>query len=213
VKLIAHRGWSEGPEENSAAAFARAIADASVSGVEFDITRAADTDDLVVSHDPPARAADVLSLDAVLSLLAPTRLDLLVEIKQAGLAELVIRALEARGLASRALVFAFAGVAASFPWHAPRTVPLGIIVKYPWQLGRAVRAYAPDALCLGWDSRIWTRLAFRAWWSVFSLQRLGQRHGLPVVAGIVQRSADLDWLARQHVSVAVADMDLAAPAT
>ncbi len=211
MKLIAHRGWSEGRQENSATAFARAIADPRVCGVEFDITRAADTGALVVSHDPPARASAALSLDAVLSLLAPTRLDLLVEIKQAGLAEPVIRELEARGLASRALVFAFAGVAATFPWQAPRTVPLGIIVEYPWQLARVVRAYAPDALCLGWDARTWTRLAFRAWWSVFSLRRLGQRHGLPVVAGIVQRAADLDWLARQRVSVAVADMDLAAP--
>ena len=82
MKLIAHRGWSEGPQENTATAFRMAAADARVAGVEFDICRAADSGMLVVSHDPPPRALNVLSLDAALELLAPTRLDLYVEIKQ-----------------------------------------------------------------------------------------------------------------------------------
>jgi len=209
MKLIAHRGWSEGAQENTHAAFARAAADNRVSGVEFDVTRAADTGTLVVSHDPPAHASAALSLDAALSLLSPTRLDLLVEIKQAGLAEPVIARLVAHGLAARSVVFAFAVVASSFPWQGPRPVRLGMIVAYPWQIGRVVRRHAPDVLCLGWDARAWTRLAFRAWWSVFSLERMARRHGLPVVVGVAQRAGDVHWLSRQRVYAAVADMDLA----
>lgn len=210
MKLIAHRGWSEGPQENTAAAFRMAAADARVAGVEFDICRAADTAELVVSHDPPPRAGSVLSLDAALSLLAPTRLELYVEIKEVGLAEAVIERLEFRGLAGRAVVFAFAPVARSFPWHGARPVRLGIIAPYPWQLARIVREMAPDMLLLGWDRRAWTRLAFRLWWSVCSLDRMARRHGKPVVAGIVQRTSDLDWLARQNLYAAVADLDAAA---
>jgi hypothetical protein len=210
MKLIAHRGWSEGPQENSAAAFQRAAEDERIAGVEFDICRAADSGMLVVSHDPPPRAREVLSLDAVLELLAPTRLELYVEIKEPGLAEAVIERLVACGLAGRAIVFAFAPVARSFPWQGARPVRLGIIAPYPWRLTRIVREHAPDVLLLGWDGRAWTRLAFRLWWSVFSLDRMARRHGKPVVAGIVQRTGDLDWLARQGVYAAVADMDAVA---
>jgi hypothetical protein len=205
MKLIAHRGWSEGPRENTAAAFRMAAADARVAGVEFDVRRAADTGALVVSHDPP-RAGSALSLDAALSLLAPTRLELYVEIKEDGLAEAVIEQLVFHGLAGRAVVFAFAPVARSFPWHGARPMRLGIIAPYPWQVARIVREMAPDVLLLGWDGRAWTRLAFRLWWSVFSLDRMARRHGKPVVAGIVQRTSDLDWLARQNLYAAVADL-------
>jgi hypothetical protein len=208
MKLIAHRGWSQGPNENSAAAFERAAGDDRIAGVEFDVRRAADGGTLVVSHDPPAGAGAVPTLDAALALLAPTRLELYVEIKEVGLAEAVIERLVAHGLAGRAVVFAFAPVARSFPWHGGRRVRLGIIAPYPWHLPRVVRDCAPDVLLLGWDGRSWTRLAFRIWWSAFSLERMAQRHNKPVVAGIVQRISDLSWLARQGLHAAVADMDL-----
>jgi hypothetical protein len=209
MKLIAHRGWSEGPKENTAAAFERAAGDDRVSGVEFDVRRAADGA-LVVSHDPPAGAGAALPLNAALELLAPTRLELYVELKEAGLAEAVIERLVAHGLGGQAVVFAFAPVACSFPWHRTRPVRLGIIAPYPWYLARIVREHAPDVLLLGWDGRAWTRLAFRIWWSFFSLARMAQRHNKPVVAGIVRRSGDLSWLARQGLYAAVADMDLVA---
>ena len=207
MKLIAHRGWSEGAQENSAAAFARAAGDARIAGVELDVRRAADGATLVVSHDPSAGAGSALGLDAALALLAPTRLELYVEIKEAGLADAVIERLVARRLAGRAVVFAFAPVARSFPWQGARPVRLGIIAPYPWRLARIVRESAPDVLLLGWDDRTWTRLAFRIWWSVFSLERMAQRHNKPVVAGIVQCTGDLSWLARQSLHAAVADMD------
>ena len=110
-------------------------------------------------------------------------------------------------MAERSVVFAFASVACAFPWNAARPVRLGIIEVFPWKLARAVRAYVPDVLFLGWDHRPGTRAAFRAWWSISSLAQLGRRHKVPVVVGIVQRAADLDWLRRQGVDAAVTDLD------
>jgi hypothetical protein len=207
MKLVAHRGWAAGGDENTLAAFARAAADERVSGVELDVRYAAKLATLVVSHDPPGDLDDTLTLDAALSFLAPTKLELLVELKEAGIAASVIETLVAKGLAGRSIVFAFADVARSFPWRGARPVRLGIIVMYPWNLGRVIRRLAPDVLMLGWDHRVWTRVAFRAWWSVFSLARLARRHRVPVVAGIAQRVDDLHWLAREGVYAAVADLD------
>ena len=85
MKLIAHRGWSAGRGENSLAAFARAARDGRISGVEFDVCLAADSDTLVVSHDPPRHVENALTLDAALSLLSPTDLELFVEVKETGL--------------------------------------------------------------------------------------------------------------------------------
>jgi hypothetical protein len=208
MKLIAHRGWAEGRGENTLAAFARAARDRRISGVEFDVCRAADTGALVVSHDPPRRAADALHLDAALSFLAETDLDPLVEIKTEGLAPAVIERLVANKLGDRSIVFAFADVARSFPWACPRALRLGVIVTYPWHLDHVMRTYAPDVLLLGWDARAWTRIAFRAWWTAFSLDRLAQRHGVPVVVGVVRRRTDLHWLSRQQPYAAVADLDV-----
>ena len=128
MKLIAHRGWSAGPGENSLAAFARAAREGRISGVEFDVCLAADSDTLVVSHDPPRPVENALTLDAALSLLSPTDLELFVEVKETGLVSRVIERLVASNLARRSVVFAFAAVARSFPWEAARPVRLGIIV-------------------------------------------------------------------------------------
>jgi hypothetical protein len=207
MKLVAHRGWAAGGDENTLAAFARAAADDRISGVELDVRYAAELATLVVSHDPPSDAGNTLTLDAALSFLSKTKFELLVEIKEPGIAPLVIETLVAKGLADRSIVFAFARVARGFPWQGARPVRLGVIVMYPWNLGRVARLHAPDVLMLGWDDRAWTRAAFRAWWSVFSLRRLARRHRVPVVSGIAQHMDDLYWLARQDVYAAVADLD------
>jgi hypothetical protein len=207
MKLIAHRGWSAGRDENTLAAFARAVRDDRIAGVEFDVCHAADATTLVVSHDPPLHIENALTLDAALSFLSQTNLELFVEIKETGLALAVIDKLVSSKVADRSVVFGFAAVARSFPWEGVRPVRLGVIVTCPWNLNRVVRAYAPDFLFLGWDARVWTRIAFRTWWSVFSLERCARRHQLPLVAGIARRSDDLDWLSRQHVYGAVADID------
>src|SRR5258708_8251076 len=110
MKLIAHRGWSAGRGENSLAAFARAARDGRISGVEFDVCLAADSDTLVVSHDPPRHVENALTLDAALSLLSPTDVELFVEVKETGLVSRVIERLVASNVARRSGVFAFAAV-------------------------------------------------------------------------------------------------------
>jgi glycerophosphoryl diester phosphodiesterase family protein len=208
MHLIAHRGWAAGRDENSLAAFARAARDDAVSGVEFDVCRAADSGTVVVSHDPPLHTEDALTLDAALSSLSRTDLELFVEIKEEGLALAVIEKLVSNKVADRSVVFAFAAVARSFPWEGARLVRLGVIVMCPWNLARIACLYAPDVLLLGWDARGWTRIAFRSWWSLFSLERLARRHQVPVVVGVAQRIHDLHWLSRQHLYGAVADINL-----
>jgi glycerophosphoryl diester phosphodiesterase len=207
MKLFAHRGWRAGADENTLAAFARAAAQNGISGIELDVRRAPDGQTLVVCHDPPRTGECTLTFEEALAFLAGTRLELYIELKEPGIAGTVVDKLVAAKLADRAVVFAFAPVARSFAWDAARPLRLGIIVLYPWSLDRAVRAYRPDVLFLGWDDRTWTRVAFQAWWSVFSLARLTRRHQVPVVIGIVQRAIDLDWLARRGVHSAVTDLD------
>ena len=163
---------------------------------------------MVVAHDPPFHTENALTLDTALSFLSRTDLKLFVELKEQGLASSVIEKLVSNKLADRSVVFAFAAVARSFPWEGARPVRLGVIVMCPWNLDRIVRLYAPDVLLLGWDAHSWTRIAFRAWWSFFSLERLARRHQVPVVVGIAQRMKDLDWLAPQHPYGAVADINL-----
>jgi glycerophosphoryl diester phosphodiesterase len=209
VKLFAHRGWCAGTDENTLAAFARAAGEPGISGIELDVRRAPDRNTLLVCHDPPRAGEDTLTFDAALEFLSSTKLELFVELKERDIAAVVIEKLVAAKLAERSVVFAFAPVARAFAWKETRPVRLGIIEVFPWNLARAMRAYAPDVLFLGWDDRAWTRAAFRAWWSVFSLARFGRRHRVPVVVGIVQRAADLDWLRRQGVHAAVTDFDAA----
>jgi hypothetical protein len=146
MHLIAHRGWSAGGDENSLAAFARAARDEAVTGVEFDVSRAADSGAGAVAHDPPLYTENALTLDAALSFLARTDLELFVELKEQGLASSVIEKLVSNRLADRSVVFAFAAEARSFPWEGARPVRLGVIVMCPWNLHRIVRLYAPDVL-------------------------------------------------------------------
>lgn len=209
MKHVAHRGWAEGHDENTLAAFAQAAGSPAVSGVEFDVRRDPGSEDLLVTHDPPPHAdAARLSLDAALAFLSGTTLELFVEVKEPGIVGDVIARLVAAGVAERSVVFAFAKIAASFPWSGERPVRLGAILVYPWHMRRFIEGYGPDVIFIGWDSRPWTRIAFRIWWSVFSLENLARRHARPVVVGIVQRAADLEWLSRRGVSAAIGDVNV-----
>lgn len=207
MKLIAHRGWSQGEGENTLAAFARAAADGRISGIEFDVRAGLSAGTLLVAHDLPRGGAPTLTLEAAIAFLAGTELELFVEVKEPGIAAAVIEQLVAAGLAERSVVFAFVRVARSFPWKGARPVRLGAILLYPWAMRRFIAAHDPDVILLGWDERRWTRAAFRAWWTAFSLERLARRTKKPIVAGIVRRPTDLRWLAAQTVYAAVADMD------
>ncbi len=202
MKLIAHRGWSSGTRENTLAAFRCAAAEPDVAGVEFDVRRG-DDGGLAVSHDPPHPGS--AALDEVVRFLSTTRLEAFVELKEPGLVPAAVRALTAGGLAGRSVIFGPGEVLQER--DGERQVGLGIIVAYPWQIPRLAAAFSPDVILLGWDERAWTRLAFRAWWSVFSLRRMGRRHSAAVVVGVAQRASDVRWLRRQGIDAAVVDMD------
>ena len=101
MKLIAHRGWSAGEDENTVAAFARTAWDDRISGVEFGVRYVADTGNLVVSHDPPLHIENALTLDPALSFLSQTALELFVEFKETGLASVVIEKLLSRAQSHR----------------------------------------------------------------------------------------------------------------
>ncbi len=135
MKLIAHRGWSAGGDENTLATFAPAARDDRIAGVEFDVCHAVDAMTLVVSHDPPLHIENTLTLDAALSFLSQTDLELFVEIKETGLASVVIEKLVSSNVADRSVVFAFAAVARSFPWEGCATgAPDGLHMN-DWSYG------------------------------------------------------------------------------
>lgn len=201
MKLIAHRGWSAGAEENTLAAFRRAAAEPNVSGVEFDVRRTVDGR-FVISHDrPDERSA---ALDEVVEFVSKSKLEAFVELKEMDIAAEVARKLIDGGLGGRAVIFG--PVEHLSQMEGERRIGLGIIVPYPWQISRLAVAVAPDVILLGWDDRTWTRLAFRAWWSIFSLRRMGQRHSAAVVVGVARRASDVRWLSRQGIDAAVVEM-------
>lgn len=201
MKLIAHRGWSAGAEENTLAAFRRAAAKPGVSGVEFDVRRAADGS-LAVSHDRPDEGS--ACLDAVVGFVSNSKLEAFVELKEKDIAADVARKLIAGGLAGRAVIFG--PVEFLKQMEGAREVGLGLMVPYPWQIARLAVTVAPDVILLGWDDRTWTRLAFRAWWTIFSLRRIGLRYSAVVVVGVARRASDVRWLSRQGIDAAVVDM-------
>ena len=206
MDLIAHRGWSSGPTENALAALRRSARESGVAGVELDVRRSA-RGMLVLSHDKPREDTDLLALDEATRFLAGTKLKLLLELKETGIEGSVIRSLQAANLAERSIVFGFPELAKALNWSRPRAVRLGIIARYPWQAGRLVRQYQPDVVLLGWDKRAWTRIGFRAWWSIFSLQSLGRRSSAAVIVGVARRASDVRWLRGQNIEAAVMDMD------
>ena len=108
MKLFAHRGWCAGADENTLAAFTRAAAQVGISGIELDVRRAPDGKTLLVCHDPPRAGALTLSLDAALEFLSATNLELLVELKEPGIAQQVTDKLIAAKMAARSVVSGWA---------------------------------------------------------------------------------------------------------
>jgi hypothetical protein len=209
MHLIAHRGWSAGGDENSLAAFARAARDEAVTGVEFDVSRAADSGAVVVAHDPPLYTENALTLDAALSFLARTDLELFVELKEQGLASSVIEKLVSNKLADRSVVFRvcrrgailFRGkVRGLCAWASLSCVP-GICTALCASMHRMFS-------CSAGTRTVGRGLRFAPGGLFFSLERLARRHQVPVVVGVAQRMKDIDWLAPQHLYGAVADINL-----
>jgi len=210
--LIAHRGFSEGEDENTLAALERAAADKRIGGVELDIRMAADGSDVVLRHDPftgAAGEADALSLDEALAFAKPHGWEVLLECKEFDVALYKrVRELVARhAFADNVVLFGFKDVAARFPWSEARPFRFGVIEEYPWRIAGTVAAFRPDMLLMGWaDTR--TRLAVQAWWSAFSLRRLAATMpGTAIVMGVAQNESHVEWF-RRHGVLHAATIDL-----
>ena len=198
VKVIAHRGWSAGKEENTINAFIKAY-DKGVCGVEFDVRWASDKKLPIVSHDP-SEHKNALCLNECIEFLSSTQFDLYIEMKEHDeeLFSEVIKLLEKFNLKERTLVFGFKHVAESFPW-GDTDVSLGIITKYPWHIKKDVKRFQPDFVLTGWDYRWWTRPVFKFMWATaFSMKRFAKKHdGVKFVAGIAMSKGDYKWLAKR----------------
>ena len=141
TRIIAHRGDSGVAPENTLAAFRAAIA-AGAEGVEFDVQASADGVPVVIHDerlerttsgqgwvrdasaaqlaaldagswfDPPLAGEGVPTLEQVLDLLAPTTLEVHLELKTSrvpypGLVPAVVRAVERAGLGARVVLSSF----------------------------------------------------------------------------------------------------------
>ncbi len=209
--LIAHRGFSEGRDENTLAAMGRAAGDARIGGVELDIRYSADRSDVVLRHDPFAGSAEPppLLLDEALRFAAGRGWQVLLECKEYddALYRRVRDLVDKHAMADRVVLFAFREIAGRFPWHSARPFRLGIIEEYPWRIAHTVRRFRPDVLLMGWSNAA-TKLAVQSWWSIFSLSRLARQSAdMSLVMGVARSRADVEWLTSQNALFA-ATIDL-----
>ena len=203
MKIIAHRGWSSGKNENTLKAFQKAV-DNNLDGVEFDVRWSINKQNLIISHDPENLGPrdlnnKALGLEEGLKFLADKNLELWIELKECDerLFSRLIDLLKKNNLIQKSLVFAFREVAESFNWQN-REVQLGIIVEYPWKIKGNIRKYNPDSILMGWDDRWWTKSVFKFLWSVFSFDKLSKKYpNIKFVAGVVKNNSDHDWISRQ----------------
>jgi Glycerophosphoryl diester phosphodiesterase family len=212
--LIAHRGFAEGRDENTLAAFTRAAADPRIDGVEVDIRWSRDRSDVVLRHDPFRGGSEPTppSLDDALDFASTRRWQVLLECKEYDDALFArVRALVTKhAIADRVVLFGFKDVAEKFAWGRPRPFRFGVIEEYPWRIAETVARFAPDVVLMGWAGA-WTRCAVKTYWSVRSLKRLAERHpGTQFVMGVAQSEADIAWLRRRDALYA-ATVDFTAP--
>lgn len=212
--LIAHRGFAEGEDENTLAAFTLAAADPRIGGVEVDIRWSRDRGDVVLRHDPFTGdgGPTALSLDDALDFAKTRRWQVFLECKEYDESLFArVRALaDKHAIADRVVLFGFGTVAETFAWGRPRPFRLGVIEEYPWRIAETVQRFAPDVLLTGWAGG-WSRSAAKTYWSVRSLKRLAARHPeISLVMGVARNEADIAWLKRQNALYA-ATADFTAP--
>ena len=196
MNIISHRGWSEGEGENTLSAFQKS-ANAQIAGIEFDI-RQNSNGEVIVSHD--ASKPETLLFKDALSFLKTTNLQLFIELKAPD-PELLSKALshiQNASLSQTVTIFAHAeNAGALFPF-THRKIQSGIIARYPWQITQFINRYKPDFLLTGFDQRPWTRIAFRLYWSIFSLKNVFQKHPeTKFIIGIANSVSDIRWLSKQ----------------
>lgn len=197
MKTFAHRGWSEGVEENTISAFQKAL-DKSIDGVEFDVRYGADGKTVVLSHDPATNSA-VVTLEEALEYLSSTNLELLIELKEYtdDLYVSVVQYLRKHKLVERATLFAFPHVAEKFPWRFRYDIKLGIITPYPRDIKKYILRFEPDMALMGWGTKK-ERLQFKTVWTFLSLKKTFAKYPtIKFVIGVAYAESDKTWLGKQ----------------
>jgi len=196
-KIIAHRGWSEGSgkdwQENTISAILKSV-DFGAHGIELDLRW--DGGRIVLSHDKVVYDSPVY-LDEVLEYIKTHDLYLFAEFKECSeqMFEYFASAIRENDLSERCYVFGFKSVAKYFPWDKYQDIKKGIIVEYPWKIGREVCKYKPSLVAIGWDNgKSWTKTAFRLYWSLFSLNKLKKKYSIEILAGVCINTDDIDIL-------------------
>lgn len=199
IKVVAHRGWSVGEEENTLNAFKKSYQKKGVFGVEFDVRWSTKRDRVVIAHDLDILDR-ALNLDVGLGFLSQTNLELFIEMKEfdESLFLKIIESLDNYNLKSKTIIFGFKEVATKFPWNNKKGVRLGIISKYPWEIKKDIFTFNPDFVLMGWDDRRWTKIVFKLIWNIFSLTNLCKKYiDTNFVIGVAKTSGDYKWLLKQ----------------
>lgn len=197
MKIFTHRGWSAGEIENSLLAFRKSV-DADVDGVEFDVRYGADGKTVVCAHDKVTdnRAP---TLEEVLKYLSPTKLELLIEVKESSddFYIQVVNLIRKYELVGRTTIFGFPNEAKKLPWGTREDIKLGIIAEYPQDIKKYIEMYNPDMVLLGWGDKK-ERLQFRLAWAFLSLKKTFAKYpAIKFVIGVVYTENDRKWLSKQ----------------
>ena len=207
MKVIAHRGWSQGDGENTMEFFTRTLGDNRVEGVELDIWGDS-TRGILVTHNRPEEDQPSLPLQNVLNLFQSTTHEIFIECKMFSESTFqeIITTIKKYHLERRAVLFGFPEIARLFPWDKRDGIRLGIISKYPWNIKRDIETYNPDTILFGWNTKS-ERLAFKIWWSVFSsISKIVKKYPqIKFVAGVMFNEKDRLWLEKQGIYAATAD--------
>ncbi len=214
-KLIAHRGWSigkgDGWIENTLSAFDKSIncRDYKIGGIEIDIRQDITTGEIVLTHDPLVENTHYTTLAEAVHYAKEQNWQLLLELKECTpeLFNKVIKIVQSQNMQDKTIIFGFESVMRKVNWKANRSIKLGIVAEYPWQIKKTVEQYKPDILVLGWDpERAWTRLAFKIYWSIFSLHKMARKYNVKLFSGVASSKRDITWLQNHKIDYYSADL-------
>ncbi len=200
IKVIAHRGWSAGKNENTLDAFKKAVAETGVGGVEFDVRWCTKRGCVIISHDLDT-TGEALELESGLEFLSKENLELFIEMKECdkNLFCRTTELLDKYNLKQKTLIFGFRDVVVGFPWNNREGVKLGIISEYPWEILKDINNFRPDSILIGWDDRWWTKSVFKFVWTIFSLKNICEKYSnIDFVVGVAKSKEDYNWLCKQE---------------
>jgi len=193
MKIIAHRGWAKGKDENTIVSFEKSYKNGN-DGVEFDVRWSHDCKTPVVSHDPSS-SNEVLTLKKALEFLKDKGLELFLELKEYDdeLFDKVKALVEAHELKTDTIIFGFPKIARRFPFHKKDGFKLGMII-HPWSIRKDILRFNPDFVFMGYTSFL-SKVAFGLYWRIFPVSQLIAKYpNINFVIGVVESKKEAGWL-------------------